>query len=399
MKILLVHNSYRQPGGEDVVFKQERQLLERAGHEVVTYELSNWEIDSYSGLKRVALVRRTIWADEALRDAAKLIQRHKPEVAHVHNTFMRISPSVYRACRDASVPVVQTLHNYRLLCPAGNFFRDGQVCKECVVHSLWRSVRYGCYRDSRGATAAVALMLSVHRLLHTWTEQVDQYLALSNFAREEFVRGGLPGDRISIKPNFVYPDPGVSEGTGEHAVFVGRLSGEKGLSTMLDAWQRLRPGPPCQILGDGPLRSQLQAQGAESGLSSLVFRGHLAPDEVRSFIKTARFLILPSECYENFPMSIVEAFACGVPVICSRLGAMQEIVADGRTGLLFEPGKAEDLAEKVDWAWNHPERMVEMGKEARQEYETKYTAEKNYPLLMEIYQHAICSSKGSGVGD
>ncbi|MGH9328219.1 MAG: glycosyltransferase family 4 protein [Terriglobia bacterium] len=389
MKILLVHNSYRQRGGEDVVFEQERQLLERAGHRLILYQRSNSEVTGPSVLGRATLAKEVIWREDARREVAKLIQRHKPEVVHVHNTFMRISPSVYRACQDASVPVVQTLHNYRLLCPAGNFFRDGRVCKECVVHSLWRGARYGCYRDSHGATAAVALMLSVHRLLHTWTEQVDQYVALSNFARQEFVSGGLPGDKISIKPNFVYPDPGVSEGGGEHAVFVGRLSEEKGLSTILDAWRRLRPGPPCQILGDGPLRSQLQAQAAERGLSSLVFRGHLVPDEVRSFIKAARFLILPSECYENFPMSIVEAFACGVPVICSRLGAMQEIVADGRTGLHFESGKAEDLAEKVDWAWNNAERMVEMGKEARQEYETKYTAKTNYPLLMEIYQRAI----------
>ena len=192
MKIAVVHNTYQQAGGEDVVFEQERKLLESAGHQVVTYERSNHEIDGFSAMQRLALVKRIVWATDSRREFAELLRREKPRLVHVHNTFQMISPSIYSACREANVPVVQTLHNFRLLCPAAEFFRNGGICEECLDHSLWRGVRYGCYRESRTATAAVALMLAVHRRLGTWTESVSSYIALSEFARKKFVQGGCP---------------------------------------------------------------------------------------------------------------------------------------------------------------------------------------------------------------
>lgn len=399
MKLLLVHNSYREPGGEDVVFEQERELLERAGHQLFVYRHSNDEMDDYYGLKQIRLIKDVAWREETKLEIARLLREHKPELVHVHNTFMRISPSIYDACRDAGVPVVQTLHNYRLLCPAAALFRNGQTCEECLQHTLWRGVRYGCYRGSRAATATVAAMLIVHRLRHTWEDKIARYITLTNFARQKFILGGLPPDRLDIKPNFVNPDPGVNSGAGEHVVFVGRLSQEKGLSTLLEAWQRLEPAPPLQVIGDGPLRMELETKATEGGRSSVAFRGHLARDQMLAMLSKAIFLVLPSECYENFPMSIVEAFACGLPVICSRLGAMEEIVADGRTGLHFTAGDSEDLADKIDWAIRHPRRMAEMGREARREYETKYTPERNYSLLMEIYQQAISAGVCSTVSD
>jgi glycosyltransferase involved in cell wall biosynthesis len=389
VKILLVHNKYQQPGGEDVVFEQERKLLENAGHNVATYCRTNDEISKYSGLQRLTLIKNTISSEESRREVLGVLQREEPEVVHIHNTFMMISPSIYSACREAGVPVVQTLHNYRLLCPAANFFRDGHVCEECEEHGVWRGVKYGCYRGSRVATATVALMLTVHRQRHTYTESIDRFIALSAFAKNKYVAGGLPGEKIEVKPNFVDPDPGERSQAGDYAVFVGRLSEEKGLDTLVAAWSRLANRIPLVIVGDGPVGSRLKKQAQERGISSIDFRGRLPRSEAQEVVKRSRFMILPSECYENFPMGMVEAFACGVPVISARLGALQELIDDGRTGLHFTPGSPEELAEKVEWAWSHPERLREMGKEARREFERRYTAEKNYSMLMDIYKSVI----------
>jgi glycosyltransferase involved in cell wall biosynthesis len=402
MNIILVHNSYQRPGGEDVAFEQERQLLIRGGHHVVTYRRSNLEIEDYSVLQRLALVKDVVWAADTRKEFARLLLQEKPQLVHIHNTFVMASPSIYSVCREARVPVVQTLHNYRLLCPAATFFRDGRVCKECVDHSLWRGVRYGCYRESRAATAAVAFMLEAHRRRGTWV-QVDSYVALTNFARGMFVRGGLPPDKIFVKPHFVYPDPGACRSAGEYALFVGRLSPEKGVGMLVSAWEHLRKRIPLLIVGDGPLRAELEARVARRHLSDVSFRGHLSRDQVLAAMKEARFLIVPSECYETFSAAICEAFSCGAPVICSRLGAMEELVKHGGTGLHFDPGESRDLAVKVEWAWDHPAEMELMGQEARNEYAAKYTSERNYEMLMEIYQRTMagpdrsCSDLHCGV--
>jgi glycosyltransferase involved in cell wall biosynthesis len=396
LKIILVHCQYQQAGGEDVVFEQERQLLERAGHQVVVFRRSNWDVNSYSGVNRLVLIQKAIWNGDVRGKFADVLRAEKPDVVHIHNTWVMISPSIYSACREAGVPVVQTLHNYRLMCPVGTFFRDGTICEECMEHSLLRSIRYGCYRNSRASTAAVALMLGVHRSCHTWSD-VTSYIVLTEFARSKFLRGGLPAQKMFVKPNFVYPDPLLRAGDGNHApagdgdyvLFAGRLSPEKRVSTMLNAWARIRSRIPLVIVGGGPQRDELEKDALRGNLGTITFRGALSHDETLATIRRARFLVFSSEWYETFGLTMVEAFASGVPVICSRMGAMQEIVDDGRTGLHFTPGDAEDLAEKVEWAWKFPERMKLMGKEARREYENKYTAEKNYPRLMEIYQHAI----------
>jgi len=388
VKILLVHNTYQQPGGEDVIFEQESHMLEHAGHQVVTYRRSNWDVEAYQGMRRIGLAKRTIWASDSRRDFTRLLQQEKPDVVHVHNTFVMISPSIYLACYQAKVPVVQTLHNYRLLCPAATFFRDGKVCEECLT-SLWRGVQHACYRQSYSATAVVALMLGSHRLRNTWNREISCFVALSQFARNKFVEGGLPGDKIFVKPNFVHPDPGARSGDGEYALFVGRLSPKKRLSTLLATWKRLRQSIPLVIIGGGPDRELLEAQVAQEKLTNVQFRGHLPREQTLAAINNARFLVFSSEWYENFPVTIVEAFACRTPVICSRMGAMQELVADGRTGLHFTPSDPDDLAQKVEWAWTHRDEVRAMGLEARKEYEAKYTAEKNYPILMEIYRRAM----------
>jgi glycosyltransferase involved in cell wall biosynthesis len=388
MKIAVVHNRYLQPGGEDRVFEQERALLEQAGHRTISFERSNHEIE---GAGKLALIGKTIWASGSKREFADLLRREKPDLVHVHNTFFVVSPSIYSGCREAGVPVVQTLHNYRLLCPAAEFARNGEICEECVEHTVWRGVRYGCYHGSRPATAAMAVTLTVHRALGTWREGIVRYIATSQFARAKFLAGGLPAGRIAVKPNFVSPDPGPGTDDRSFALFVGRLARVKGLQTLLAAWAQLGGRIPLHIVGDGPERPQLEAEARRRNLSNVIFRGRLPNAETIAAMQSARFLVFPSEWYENFPVTIAEAFACGTPVLCSRLGSMQEIVADGWTGWHFNVGDPADLGQKAEYAWNHPEESRRMGEQARKEFEAKYTAATNYLQLMNIYESAIAS--------
>lgn len=396
MKILLVHNRYQIPGGEEVVFAQERELLERAGHTVITYCRSNFEAESYTGVRKLALIKNIAWSSETNTSLRQLLREDKPDLVHVHNTFMMMSSSVFAACHDEGIPVVQTLHNFRMFCPAANFIRDGKVCEECTEHSLLRGIQHGCFRNSRAATATVVLALEAQRHRHAYA---DLYIALSDFSRRKLVSHGLPADKVFVKPNFVSPDPGERTSEGRYAIFAGRLSEEKGLETLLDAWRQLQCDIPLLIVGDGPLLAPLKKKAEELNLASVTFAGRLPRENTLEAIKQARFLLATSQCYENFPMGIAESFACGVPVICSRLGGMQELVEDGRTGLHFTAGNATELAAKVQWSWSHPEETRAMGKQARQTYLSRYTADQNYPLLMEIYQRIAATEAVPGFAE
>jgi len=356
---------------------------------------SNLELRDTYFLDRIAAATEMIWSSKSRHEFAAIVDAECPDMVHVHNTFMAISPSIYSACSARNVPVVQTLHNFRLLCPAGNFFRDGIICNECVAQSLLQSVRHGCYRKSRRATAGVALMLAVHRGLDTWLGSVTRFIVLTEFAKRKFVDAGFPSHRFVVKPNFADRDPGERVSAGKYALFVGRLVENKGLWVLLKAWKELHEQYPLQIVGDGPDRSTLQAEASERQLSGVTFRGQLSREEVIEAVKGARFVIVPSTLYEGLPMCIVESFACGTPVLCSRLGGLAEIVQHHVTGLHFHPGDSLDLAATVEWAWNHPMELSQMGRAARAKYETDYTAEKNYSLLMEIYEQALatCTSR------
>lgn len=392
VKILLSHNAYQQPGGEDAVFVAEAQLLAAKGHRILRYERHNDELNRLDVVDSISASINTVWSSTSYHTLLAFLERDKPDVAHFHNTFPLISPSAYYACADAGVPVVQTLHNYRLVCPAATFLRDGSVCESCLGRSVpWPGVAHACYRSSRSASAVVSAMLTVHRVKKTWNTKVDAYIALSEFARAKFIQGGLPPEKIRVKANFV-SDPGAKSSAGDYAFYAGRLSEEKGLRILLSAWTRLNPTVPLHIAGDGPLHDEAVSEVESKRLKQVNFLGRVSAEEVLRWMRSARFLIAPSVCFENFPLSIAEAFACGVPVIASRLGAMQEIIEDGRTGLHFAAGDAEDLAAKIKWAWSHPEAMSEMGRVARKEYEAKYSPDQNYAALMDIYQQ-VCRSK------
>jgi len=391
MKIILVHNRYREAGGEDVVFESEKRLLQRAGHDVVTYERSNSELNDRSPFDRLSIASRMVWSWESRNRFASLLDEVRPEIVHVHNTFMVISPSIYSACSRRKIPVVQTLHNFRLLCPAGTLFRNGEICNDCTNQTLLQSLRHGCYRHSRTATAGVAAMLAFHRTLGTWSTHVSCFIALTQFARQKFIDCGFPSEKVVVKPNFADPDPIARSGPGDCAVYIGRLTQDKGLPVLLKAWALLPEPYPLNIIGDGPERQPLEIIVRELNLSGVTFKGWLPRSEVVQTLKSARFSVVPSLWYEGFPMCIVEAFACGVPVLCSRLGGPKEIVQDRVTGLHFNPGDARDLAAKVEWAWNHQAELLAMGHSARSVYEREFTAETNYSILLSIYEKASAS--------
>jgi glycosyltransferase involved in cell wall biosynthesis len=398
MKILVVHNVYQQRAGEEAVVGAEARLLEANEHAVVRYERNNDELQGRGALSGIGAAVETIWSSRSFREMAALIGKERPDVAHFHNTFPLISPSAYYACARARVPVVQTLHNYRLLCPAAKFRRDGKVCEACLGRNVaWPGVVHGCYRGSRPATAAAVAMLAVHRGMGSWQTKVDVYIALSEFARRKFIEGGLPADRIVVKPNFVAGDLAARTQPGGYVLFVGRLSEEKGPQLLLSAWRGMPAKIPLRIAGDGPLVEKLSREIGESSFSPIELVGRRTPDEVRALMQGARFLVFPSMWYEGFPMTIAEAFAGGLPVVASQLGSIAEIVQDGVTGLHFEPGNAADLAAKVEWAWNHPEELARMGRAARAEYEAKYQPSTNYETLMDIYRGAMARRARQGI--
>jgi glycosyltransferase involved in cell wall biosynthesis len=385
MDILVLHNRYQLRGGEDESTDLEVALLRARGHVAELLEVDNRTI---AGRQAWRAGLQAVWAPSSYRAVSNRLRAGRFDVVHVQNFFPLLSPAVLFAARAGGLPVVQTLRNYRLLCPNAVFFRDGHACEDCLGKLVpWPGVLHCCYRSSRAATGAVAAMLVVHRLLRTWERTVDIFIALTEFARQKFIQGGLPADRIVVKPNFVDPDPGPGPHDGGYALFVGRLSPEKGVRTLLAAWERLGPGIPLKIAGDGPLAREVARACERHPL--IEWLGAQPLERVYALMGAAALVIAPSEWYETFGRVVVEAYAKGTPVIAPGLGALAELVEDGRTGLRFRPGNPEDLAAKVEWAWTHPRQLAAMGQEARREYELKYTAERNYEQLMEIYRLAI----------
>jgi len=392
MKILVGHNHYQQAGGEDAVAASEVQMLRAQGHDVLYVEFDNKDFNDLSAPAKFQNVLSWDWSKKAY----EIIRQHcisfNPDVAHFHNTFYMMTPAVYSACQSMKVPVVQTLHNFRLLCSNGLFYRQGKVCEECLSHTLKRGIKYGCYRHSRVLTWAVVNMLEKHWKQRTWHNKVDRFIALTDFARGKFIEGGLPGERIVVKSNSIAIDPGCRERAGEHFVFAGRLSEEKGIKVVLEAFRYL-PNEKLMVMGDGPLKLDCENYIKKYGLQNIQLLGHLDKKDYYETLKKAKALIVPSRLYENFPVVIIEAFACGVPVIASRLGSMKEIVVEGQTGLLFDPGVSKDLIQKINDLSQNPSGMIAWGQEARRLFESKHSAEINGKELISIYQQLRDASR------
>jgi glycosyltransferase involved in cell wall biosynthesis len=387
MRILIVHNYTQQRGGADEAAEQEAELLRKYGHEVRIYSRHNDEIIKFSTVKKVFFFFEPTWSRRTYREIELVLAEFNPDLVHFHSFFPLISPSAYYAIAEKNIPVVQTLHEYRLVCPTGWLFRDNKVCNDCMQHSLWKGIFYGCYHDSHIQTASVALMLSVHRFLKTWQNKVHTFITLTEFARTKFIEGGIPESKIVVRSNFLATDPTTCHGERKYALYVGRLSSEKGVVTLLQAWKSLT-NIPLKIVGDGPLKSWIKTYIDKWSLSHIDLVGFVSLQEVIEHQRNAYFLVMPSIWYETFGRTIIEAYSTGTPVIASRLGAMTELVKDDETGILFNPGSSFDLAEKVEYAFSQPDRLAHWGENAHHRYVQEFSAEVAYKSLIKIYDNA-----------
>lgn len=390
MRVLIAHNHYAQFGGEDVAFEQEVGLLRDHDHAVRVIVRDNRDIRAASPGARARLFAGTIWSRPSYLAVRDAIREFRPDVLHVHNFLPLLSPSVYHAAWAEDVPVVQTLHNYRLICPVATLYRDGRTCGDCVGRSPWPGVVHACYRGSRAASLAVASMLAIHRRLGTW-QRVEAYVAVSDFVRRTLVGGGLPAERVEVKPNFVAGDSPVRDGPGDYALYVGRLAREKGLHTLVEAWSGPDGRPPMRlpltIVGAGPLEGELRRLVGTSG-APVEMIGARPRGDVMKLLANARFLVCPSEWHEPLPFVALEALAVGVPVVASRLGGFADLIRDEETGLHFAPGDAVDL-------WRAARRLADdlasnarMGRAAREEYLARYTPAQGHRQLLDIYRRA-----------
>ena len=389
LRILVVQNHYIGFAGDDVVVANESSLLSARGHEVSLWSVHNKDLTTLRSRIHTAL--SLTYSRQSKARLSRHIAEFRPDVMHCHNLFPRITVSAYDAAAEAGIPIVQTLHDFRSVCCINGFlYRNGRICELCVAGSPYWGAWHRCYRNSWLGSFVTAHALDRQRRAGTLQQRVGCFIALSEPSRRQFIAAGLPEERIVVKPNFM-SDPGTPLACSRHgALFVGRLSPEKGLQTLVKAWEGIEF--PLRILGGGPLRLSLSAD-LSRWISVL---GHRPHAEVGPAMRQARFLVMPSEYIEGFPMVIVEAFANGLPVIASRLGTMADVIEDGVTGLHFTAGDPDDLAAKVAWAITHGDRMAEMGSAARRVYETRYSEETNYQSLLTIYRDAISAGAESG---
>lgn len=402
VKILLVHNHYRseEPSGEDRVFAQEAAALADAGHAVERFERFSDDIARRSLAGRAVVPAQVVWSNGARRSLTQSLRDWRPDVVHVHNTFPLISPSALYACRDAQVPVVATIHNYRLVCASGALFRDGAVCHDCVGRIPVAAVRHGCYRDSTLATLPMAASQIVHR--RAWRTLVSAYVFLSGIQRDIVAADGFPPGRLFVKPNFVHPGVAAPTGTEDLIVYAGRLAPVKGLGILMAAWdgyvaQRASPRVHLAIAGAGPLQDEVAAWAATR--ASVDYLGALSGPDCALLLGRGRAAVVPSTWEETFGLVAVEAMAAGVPPIASALGSFPELITDGVDGVLFEAGNASALAEAFCDVELNPERYKALGRAAQRTFERRFTSEVNLDQLMRVYRFAIQHPAWQPLGD
>ena len=381
MRVLIVHNRYQLRGGEDVVAEAETALLRANGVEVDVYQRSN---DELRRMPAALAALSTVWSRRAAREIGELCDRRRPDLIHFHNTFPLVSAAPYWSAAARKIPVVQTLHNFRLLCPQAMLLRDGLPCHDCVGRLPWRAVTRRCYHGSAAQSGVAAAALVAHRVLGSYRRRVQAYIALSRFSRAQYIAGGLPAQRIHVKPNFVEDQCEAAPLKRGGGLFVGRLSAEKGVAALIDAAALLGAhAGPLRVVGDGPLAAPVRATFGAGYL------GPRSPEQVGALMRSSSFLVAPSTCLETFGLVAIESFAAGLPVIASGHGGLGELIEDGVTGLHVRPGDAADLARKIAWARAHPEAMAAMGRAARARYLALYTPQRNFKLLQSIYQHVL----------
>jgi glycosyltransferase involved in cell wall biosynthesis len=391
VRILVVHNRYQIRGGEDVAVDGEIEALARAGFDVTARIVTN---DAVRGLSaKLGTAMGTAHSPVGVRLVREAIRETRPDVLHVHNFFPLVSPAVHAAAHAEGVATVQTLHNFRTVCAGGLLMRDGRPCETCIGGSPWWGAWHACYRGSAMGSLAVARMIDAHRRAGTWRTQVDCFVVMSEFARGRFTRAGFPPDKMVVKPNSV-DDPGLPpEGARAGILSAGRLSEEKGVHVLIEAARRTTAR--IEVIGEGPLAAQLQAAAP----GNVVFRGPLPRAAVRKRIASAEALVVPSVCYEGSPMVIAEAFAAGTPVIASRIGALEDLVEDGRTGLQAAPGDPADLAGTLGRIVADKAGARLMGRRARARYEAEWSPRANVAALARIYADAVAAFRARDIGE
>lgn len=378
MKVLVVHNVYRERGGEDRVVDAEIALLRGNGHEVLAYRRDNHEL---AQMAAPAAATQTLWSHRTHRELGELLARERPELVHLHNTFPLISPSAVAAAAQAGIPAVHTLHNYRLVCPQAMFLRQGRPCEDCLGRVPWPAVLHGCYRASRAQSLVAAATLQVHRWRGTWRDGVTRWIALSAFSRAKFVEAGWPAGRIDVLPNFVDP-PLPTELVRSDLLYVGRLAPEKGIAWLAEAL-RVAPRLRLEVIGEGPEVHRL------AKLPNVSCRGPQLPEAVMRAMQRARALVMPSLVHEQSPRVLIEAMACGLPVIATRHGALAEAVQDGQTGWLVPSGDTPALAAAMQAAQDDPAECARRGELARLAYERQHTPQAHLEGLMRVYHQAL----------
>ncbi len=385
MKILVIHNFHRRgaPSGDDTVVKNEVRLLSSKGHYVKLFYKENDLIENMNLKQKIRFALNIPWSRNSYQELKKLLEKEKFDIVHIHNLFPFFSISIYKALKEKKVPFVHTLHDFRLFCSSAFLFRKGHVCELCPQKNEYFSLLHKCFQNSYLKSLPVYAMLRKIKL-NNYFALPSYYIVLSKFAKEKFIEFGIPSSKITVKPNFLDDSITPSFKKDNYIVFSGRISEEKGIKVLLKAFSFIN-NITLKIVGSGPLSEEIKTY-LPHNVSYLGFKSKV---NLLKIIKKAKVLIMPSIWYEGFPLTLIEAFQCGTPVIASRIGSLKYLVKHGETGLLFEPGNPKDLAEKVLWLWNHPEERERMARNARKEYEEKYTPEKNYKMLMEIYEKAI----------
>lgn len=392
MKVLVVHNRYQQRGGEDAVVEAETRLLAANGVDVERFDADNDGIQGLIPKIQVSASQFGIPTD-ALAEFRSALSNFRPDLVHVHNWFPTLSPSIFNICRRRHTPTVHTLHNYRLLCVNATLFRNGHICEDCMGSTLRiPGIVHACYRKSRaGSTVATAGMVA-HWSLGTWRHSVDCFIALSQFSRNKLIDGGLPGNKIAVKPNFIDPDPGIGRGRGGYFLFAGRITEEKGIRVLLDCWREGHNLPLLKIAGAGPLEDEVRQAAAT--LNNVEWLGVRSSEEVLDLMRRADALLCPSQWYEGMPRAVVESFAVGTPVIASNIGCYPEMIEDGKSGALFPPGDAQALRSRLHDLLDSGS-LLEMRAHARRSFESSYTGEKNLSLLLNVYRSVLLGGKAA----
>lgn len=388
LRILQVHNAYQIPGGEDVVVANEKKLLEMNGNEVFSYSRNNDELKTMNAFQKFLIPFTAVYSFKTYREVKKLIRENKIDIVHVHNTLMVVSPSVFYAAFHCHVPVVQTLHNFRMLCPAGSYFRGDRICEECSEKGLQCSLKYGCYRGSKAQTFVSAAILKIHRMLGTYRKV--NFICLTEFNREKLSRlneGGkqiVDMKKVYIKPNFTFQEgiSGEVQKAGDYFLVVGRVEALKGIDVVVKAFEKI-PDQKLIVAGDGPMMVEMKAYIKEHNMSNVKFAGYLDKAKVQEKYRGAKAVIMASQCYEAFAMTIAEAYSNAVPVIAGNVGNLANMVEEGVTGIKFIYDSPDDLAAKI-LKYNTMD-IAKMKQNAKTFYEKRLKPEDNYRILEEIY--------------